>query len=132
MQHVPDVREFIRLKDIAVEKFTSENWHDLSAIMGRSELVDNHPRLLRSLSFHDEDYGGCAVAVLKSLLASDPANWDLFLDYMGSKFPEDAGHGETCLTNRPNRKRITISPTVFNVPEEPRDDFLVALMMPFD
>src|SRR5688572_615777 len=33
MQNVPDRHEFLRLKDIVVQKFTSENWHELGAIM---------------------------------------------------------------------------------------------------
>lgn len=51
----------------AVDTFTSGDWLSFGQITGQTELVSGHPRLLRALSFGDEDYSACVIDVLNQV-----------------------------------------------------------------
>jgi hypothetical protein len=51
----------------AVDTFTSGDWLSFGQITGQTELVSGHPRLLRALSFGDEDYSACVIEVLNQV-----------------------------------------------------------------
>ena len=48
----------------------------------RKQTVFGHYRLLRSLSFGDDDYGSCVFDVVKSLVQADPANLGVIADFI--------------------------------------------------
>lgn len=49
----------------AVATFDKARWLELGALSGSRDEITDHPRLLRSLSFGDDDYDGCALDVLR-------------------------------------------------------------------
>ncbi len=65
-------RKVVEFKNIAVANFSSSNWLELGSLTDRFDLVNDHPRLLRSLSFGDDDYDGCALQVLMAMVEHAP------------------------------------------------------------
>src|SRR5205814_10357095 len=63
------------------------------------ELIEEHPRLLRSLQWGDEDYGAKVLEVVELLLDRDPGNARTLLDHpkieRWIKKHEPALHAET-------------------------------------
>jgi len=55
----------------AIETFSESDWLTLGQITGGLAKIQGHSRLLRALSFGDEDYGSCAVEVLNELFNAD-------------------------------------------------------------
>jgi len=48
--------------------FNEGRWRELGLIVGKSKLIENHPRLLRSLHWGDDDYDGCVIEVVPKVL----------------------------------------------------------------
>lgn len=63
--------------------FNETNWRELSFMTDTVELIDHHPRLLRSLSFGDEDYGGCVVHILDQIIKLNPDNLEIIQSFPG-------------------------------------------------
>ena len=66
-----------RKKTTVVSKYASEyfseaDWLTLGQITGHLDIITGHGRLLRSLSFGDEDYGHCAAEVIDKIFNDDP------------------------------------------------------------
>jgi len=62
----------IDLRERVVANFNAGNWEELGLLTGRSNAINGHHRLLRSLSWNDEDYAGNALSVLKEIIEEDP------------------------------------------------------------
>jgi hypothetical protein len=122
-------RKIIELKkNIAEANFTSSNWLELGALTNQYDLVENHPRLLRSLSFGDDDYDGCAIQVITKMAEAGEDNLSEIENYINSQL----GSGGTSISSRSNSgPRIYFQPSVFSVPAEAPDNDLVSAMMPF-
>ncbi|MCK9380395.1 MAG: TIR domain-containing protein [Sulfuritalea sp.] len=54
-----------------VETFSESDWLSLGQITGGLKSISDHPRLLRSLSFGDDDYPYCVGEVLGTIFESD-------------------------------------------------------------
>ncbi len=65
----------LALQQVIVGTFTQSEWTRLGYMLDRSEIITGHPRLLRSLTWGDDDYGQCVFDVLEGLL--DPNLTDL-------------------------------------------------------
>jgi hypothetical protein len=66
----------------AIQKtFSSSEWTEIGYITGVDEWIDRHPRLLRSLSWGDEDYKGHVLDAVKYILENDPQNLGKLLEY---------------------------------------------------
>ena len=125
-----DNSELLRIKDIIVKNFTSEHWLDLGALTGELRRIQSHDRLLRSLRFGDSDYSGHAFEMLLDLVAAKPRNFETIKRYLEEKFLDATP--EIFVSSKPAQKRITFSPTVFNLPEDTAlNETLVSVMMPF-
>jgi hypothetical protein len=125
----PEVgKRLLEVKNAIVAHFTEEHWLELGALTGRLDTVRNDGRLLRSLSFGDDDYGGKAFSVLAAIVGSDPANIDVIEAYVSSNFPA-GGFGISSI-EAPG-KRIYFTPSVFQVPATETELDLVSVMMPF-
>lgn len=61
-------QELIQLKSAVVEDFDASNWRELGALTNTIVEVENHPRLLRSLSWRDPDYDGLALVFLRKMI----------------------------------------------------------------
>lgn len=121
-------RKVVHLKDIAVANFSSSNWIELGSLTDQFDLVNNHPRLLRSLSFGDDDYDGCALQVLMKMVEHAPENFAEVEHYITTRF---GGGGESVSSVATQGPRIYFQPTVFSVPNDAPEEDLVSAMMPF-
>jgi hypothetical protein len=101
---------------------------ELGTLTGSNELVSAHDRLLRSLRFGDEDYAGCALEVLMSIVEQESANLEDVEGYIHGKF---GGGGDTISSTIDHGPRIYFQPTTFKIPIEKPDSTLVSAMMPF-
>lgn len=121
-------KRLLSLKETIAEKFSSENWLDLAALTGCLDVVRNHSRLLRSLSWGDEDYPGNVMDVLVSIVSRDPDNLKRIEEYVGGRYEPAAVSVSSIETGR----RIYFTPSVFEAPAEDVDSNLVTVMMPFE
>jgi hypothetical protein len=126
-QTLSDTRLLVPLKDTAVQCFTSEHWLELGAMTNCLDLVRNHPRLLRSLSWGDPDYSGNALDVLVQMTSRDPTNLGVIGRYVATKFKP----GENVSTSGATERTIVFAPTVFKTPDRRVDPRLVGVLMPF-
>jgi len=95
------------------------------------DVINRHPRLLRSLSFGDDDYGGCVLTLLKQIVEAKPSNYKTVTEYLARSHPDD-GIGESVSTTTGGTRQIVFTPEVFKVPDEGLDANLVSIMMPFN
>lgn len=117
----------IQLRARIVDGFDGGNWEELGLLTGASELINGHPRLLRSLSWGDEDYAGNVLTVLRRIVEQDPRTLTIIENYIDEHFPGES----TYISAKPAEKRITFSPYVFDVPDGYVELDLVSVMMPF-
>lgn len=52
------------------ESFSESDWHALGQLTGQLKKISNHPRLLRSLSYGDDDYGSNVAEVLDTIFST--------------------------------------------------------------
>ncbi len=90
----------IALTRLAVKNFNVGDWQALGAYTGCSDLVSNHDRLLRSLSFGDDDYSGNAHGVIFAIAERDPTNADIMDQFITEHYgePEPVIMGENVST----------------------------------
>jgi hypothetical protein len=70
-----------------IEKsFDAGKWKELAYILGQASVVEEHPRLLRSLGWGDEDYSGHVFSVLRQLAGEDFEHLESIADFI--KLPE--------------------------------------------
>ena len=117
----------LALKERIVKSFNSSDWQDIGLLTNCDMIIKVHSRLLRSLSFGDDDYPGNVVEVLLSIVKSDPANLAIIEDYLNRKY----GDSSEYISDQKSERRITFAPSVFRVPEVAQREDLVAIMMPF-
>ena len=123
-------RRLLALKDEVIARFNHGHWRELAVLLGQLEMVDAHPRLLRSLTFGDPDYEGHALAVLTAWYRADENSLAEVAAYLTRKFPppDDALNVASVEAGKP---RIVFQPQVFEIPNREPDPQLVAAMMPF-
>jgi AbiJ N-terminal domain 5 len=122
-------QRILALRDKVVAQFDANDWAEVGLITGHTSLIQSHPRLLRSLSWGDEDYAGNALSIIGQIAEHDPKALEAFERHANTKYPDETQF----ISAKPAERKITFAPNVFQVPENPsieRD--LVALMMPFD
>src|ERR1700742_891990 len=118
----------IALRERVVANFSAGNWEELGLLTGHSETISNHYRLLRSLHFGDEDYGGNALSVLRIIVEDDPQTLPIIERYLDKQFPGESQY----ISAKPSERKITFAPHVFHVPDAHVELDLVAVMMPFN
>ncbi len=121
-------KQLIQLKNTVISNFDSSNWVELGAITNMLDEVENHPRLLRSLSWNDTDYDGVALTVLRDIIGENNENLKDVQEYMAKKF---VVAGEDISSEQTEGRKIIFSPNIFNIPVEDVDSSLVSVMMPF-
>src|SRR5574337_992953 len=114
----------IELRARVVDGFDADNWEESGLLTGASSVINRHPRLLRSLSWGDEDYAGNVLTVLRQIVERDPRTLPIIEAYLDQHFPGDS----TYVSAKPAERRITFSPYVFYVPEGYVELDLVAVM----
>lgn len=118
----------IELKRRIEEDFTSGNWEEIGLLTDCSHIISNHPRLLRSLHFGDEDYSGNIITVLRSMVDFNPDALGIVKGFLDEWYPDQ---NATYISAKPSEKKITFAPNVFSIPDGEVEEDLVAVMMPF-
>ena len=77
----------LQLKDIMVEHFTKENFIEVGIVTGWSQQILKHNRLLRSLSFGDDDLSGNVLEILAAMDARNDGTIGKVQAYVSTKFP---------------------------------------------
>lgn len=66
-------RVILALQRAIVATFNHGDWQELGYEIGHHDYIAHHDRLLRSLHWGDEDYGGCVFQFLNFLAQQDPS-----------------------------------------------------------
>jgi hypothetical protein len=119
----------VNLKERIVAKFGYSEWQEVGLLSGWSDRINGHSRLLRSLSFGDEDYAGNVLQVMLEMYEADKGAFQALLNYVDDRWPDDK---EVFVSAKVKQRKITFSPDVFTLPELDPEDDLVSVMMSFD
>lgn len=131
-----DGKKIIELKRLIVDLFDKSDWIELGYLLNSGDVVEKHPRLLRSLDFGDEDYEGNVLQVLNILIGDSPSKFDEIQEYISNKKgisnPENSELIST-YQGKKVEKNIIFSPDpeIFKIPDKKQDNNLVSVMMPF-
>jgi len=122
-------KRILSLREKVVAEFNAGDWEEVGLLTGFSDLISNHPRLLRSLSWGDEDYAGNALTIIKRIAEQDENAFEIFERHVAEKYPDESQF----VSAKPSERKITFAPNVFQVPESTTiETDLVAVMMPFN
>ncbi|EJG0989882.1 hypothetical protein C4G66_RS23650 [Vibrio parahaemolyticus] len=122
-------QQLLQMKNAIVKEFDSSNWKELAALTNMLDQVEKHPRLLRSLSWGDDDYDGLALTFLRKMIGENDENLYLVQSYIENKC---ADIGENISSHENSGRKVVFSPNIFELPAESVDDHLVSVMMPFN
>ncbi len=120
--------QLVQLKNSVVEDFDASNWRELGALTNTLEQVERHPRLLRSLSFGDDDYDGLALTFLRKMIGPNDENLTIVQQYVSKKCTIS---GEDISSESTSERKVVFSPNIFILPADSVDPKLVSVMMPF-
>lgn len=122
-------KRILALRERVVAEFDAGDWEEVGLLTGHSDLISGHPRLLRSLSWGDEDYTANALTIIKRIAEQDESAFTVFEKHVAEKYPEESQF----ISAKPSERKITFAPNVFQVPEITTiENDLVAVMMPFN
>lgn len=80
------IERITRLKDRVVKDFDHGDWAMLAIYLGdKGKIINAHSRLLRSLSWGDDDYPACVAEVLGQLISNDESVIDLVESMLDDK-----------------------------------------------
>ncbi len=125
-------REILAIKQHIANQFDKSDWLNLGYAIDCYDLIENHSRLLRSLSWGDTDYEGNILEVLTAIAKRNPDNLDKIKSYLAERYhiPLVSEFISTDHKQIPQRL-VTFSPQVFQVPDKKQNGNLVAVMLPF-
>src|SRR5262249_15323378 len=63
-----------------IASFSESDWVTLGYQTDTREWIEEHPRLLRSLRFSDDDYGMHVLSAIDKMLKTDPENINIILE----------------------------------------------------
>jgi len=112
-----------------VTHFNRGDWEAVGLLTDTADVVAGHSRLLRSLSFGDSDYSGCALEVLQQIVAKDPSQLKQLEAYVKEQYDDRTSF----VSAKPTRRKLTFAPVEFQIPDDVDvEPHLIALMIPFD
>jgi hypothetical protein len=121
-------QRILALRERIVSHFDASDWEEIGLLTGLSDIIKRHPRLLRSLSWGDEDYAGNVLTTLTRIAERDVHALDEFERLLEKKYPGEAHY----VSAKPADRKLTFAPHVFDVPDQVvLESDLVAIMMPF-
>jgi len=112
----------------AVAEFDRADWQQVGIATGSLDVVRGHNRLLRAISFGDDDVPEAASEVLWKIIENDRENFMTIEEMVSEK---QGVVGENISTAPSKSRPIVFTPSVFEVPDKGVDEMLVAVMMPF-
>jgi hypothetical protein len=125
-------REMLDIKNLISNNFTKSDWLEFGYYLESYDIINDHPRLLRSLSFGDDDYDGNILEVLTQVIKRDPNRVNQIKSYLSEKFsvPIVSEFVSTAHIETP-KKLISFSPQVFQIPDASQNKKLISVMLPF-
>ena len=54
-----------------LDSFSESDWYSLGQITGKLNVINDHPRLIRSMNFGDDDYEYCVAEVLDAIFGAE-------------------------------------------------------------
>lgn len=118
--------------------FTKADWFRIAYLTDNIDVIEDHPRLLRSLDFRDEDYDGNSLQVLSKLISEETGNLAEIERYIEvrraglRRVPPMAPAFVSTVQKRIPDRVITFAPDVFRVPDKPVETNVLSVMMPFE
>src|SRR3990170_808186 len=76
-------RAIVSLKRCIQATFTLEKWRELGYLTDTIKMIGEHPRLLRSLYWSDDDYGDCILRVLPHIVGEKGENFGIAEEFVG-------------------------------------------------
>ena len=73
----------LALKRCVVETFSDSEWLELGYLTNSQDVIEGHPRLLRSLYFGDEDYDGNVLQVIPKIINDDHERLRVVENFVG-------------------------------------------------
>lgn len=134
MNKIPG-KELIAIKNQIIKEFSSSNWTELGFLTDELEMIENHPRLLRSMTFGDDDYDANVLNVINQMIKNNPNNFNVIKEYLSEKTGEiNPSSVISTFTQKPLKSAIVFSPDpeIFKIPEKEQNPNLVSVMMPFN
>lgn len=128
-------QKLLNLLEFIQQFFTKSDWIKVGYLTGCQELVEGHPRLLRSLDFRDEDYEGNSLQVLARIIDENSRNLaeiDRYVDAMKARMRRIRPTFISTVHSRLPEQVVTFAPDVFRVPDKPVEKDLLSVMMPFE
>ncbi|MCO8061841.1 hypothetical protein [Acinetobacter lwoffii] len=116
------------LKQKIEENFNESDWSEVGLLTNMNDLIENHPRLLRSLYWEDNDYAANIINILKEIHSKDSNALKIIGGHIDRKYPAP---NTVYVSTQVKAKTITFSPSVFTIPEGEIENDLIAVMMPF-
>ena len=124
--------EIFGIKQILVPVFTTSDWVELSFMLGCHNIVESHPRLLRSMDWGDPDYDGNALEVLANMVMMDEKNMSGIKSFISKKYPDVLSLDSISTVQLDMLSSIAIfTSEVFKIPVKPKNDNLVVVLFPF-
>ena len=137
-QHKQRTFRLFALHEFIQENFTKSDWIKVAYLTDSVELIEDHPRLLRSLDFKDDDYEGNSLQVLSKLISESSSNlyeMERFVEAKKSTLnrpvrdvPEFVSTAQASIPERV----ITFAPDVFRIPVKSVESNVLSVMMPFE
>lgn len=72
----------VAIKKCIAATFNEARWIELAYLTDGHDLINSHPRLLRSLSWNDDDYESHIFPVVEALIARSPGNLQIIVEYI--------------------------------------------------
>ncbi len=120
----------LRKRIVAIEDFDQADWSTIGDSTDCQHIIENHPRLLRSLRFGDPDYPTAVGDVLKSMFTYHRNSLDDVTNFLDKNYPlTDKVSVSTAPTE--STKSIVFTPNIFQIPSTEVESDLVSIMMPF-
>jgi hypothetical protein len=121
-------QKVLELRERIVSRFDAGDWEEVGLRTGFDDIISGHNRLLRSLSWGDEDYSGNVLTVLRQMTQRDPAVLDQLTAYLDEKYPGESHF----ISAKPSERKLTFAPHVFEIPPVLTVEHdLATAMMPF-
>ncbi len=133
------MQQLFALHDYIRDHFTKMDWIKVAYLTNSLDLIEDHPRLLRSLDFNDDDYEGNSLQVLARIISTDSgylADIEEFITEKKMKDKQPAAPSvdefvSTIRTTIPERV-IRFAPDVFQIPDKSVEPNVLSVMMPFE
>ena len=123
------------LHEFARDNFTKSDWIKIGYLTDSIDLIEDHPRLLRSLDFDDDDYEGNSLQVLSKLIGEGNNNLieiERFVEAKKANLVKSVQEFISTVHTRQPERVITFAPDVFRVPDKPVETNVLSVMMPFE